>query len=190
MAGLSGSPCNGVQGERKNGMAVGGIRRPLKRAWSGRAESNCRLPGPKPGALPLGHAPHTASQVGRLDGRDFGKAPRYCRRGRMVWYPRRGSNSHLWLRRPALYPLSYGDPLKLPLKALYHAAHPFGKRLAETSFFPFRWRRIPPPIQQQVQDERTNIRNPSRLPRNPLPEQPPPPTKPTSKILYILLIHV
>ena len=27
------------------------------------------------------------------------------------WYPRRGSNSHLWLRRPALYPLSYGDTL-------------------------------------------------------------------------------
>ena len=24
---------------------------------SGRAESNCRPPGPKPGALPLGHAP-------------------------------------------------------------------------------------------------------------------------------------
>ena len=25
--------------------------------WSGRADSNCRPPGPKPGTLPLGHAP-------------------------------------------------------------------------------------------------------------------------------------
>ena len=25
--------------------------------WSGRADLNCRPPGPKPGALPLGHAP-------------------------------------------------------------------------------------------------------------------------------------
>ena len=30
---------------------------------SGRAESNCRPPGPKPGALPLGHAP-VAGRVG------------------------------------------------------------------------------------------------------------------------------
>ena len=27
--------------------------------------------------------------------------------GGFRWYPRRGSNSRLWLRRPALYPLSY-----------------------------------------------------------------------------------
>ena len=31
-----------------------------KSFWSGRAGSNCRPPGPKPGALPLGHAPKNA----------------------------------------------------------------------------------------------------------------------------------
>ena len=34
-----------------------------------------------------------------------------CGKPKSRWYPRRGSNSHLWLRRPALYPLSYGDTL-------------------------------------------------------------------------------
>ena len=29
----------------------------LSYIWSGRADLNCRPPGPKPGALPLGHAP-------------------------------------------------------------------------------------------------------------------------------------
>ena len=29
------------------------------------------------------------------------------------WYPRRGSNSRLWLRRPALYPLSYRGTLSI-----------------------------------------------------------------------------
>ena len=29
----------------------------LRYIWSGRADLNCRPPGPKPGALPLGHAP-------------------------------------------------------------------------------------------------------------------------------------
>ena len=31
--------------------------------WSGRADSNCRPPGPKPGALPLGHAPTELPQA-------------------------------------------------------------------------------------------------------------------------------
>ena len=30
--------------------------------WSGRADSNCRPPGPKPGTLPLGHAPTDLSK--------------------------------------------------------------------------------------------------------------------------------
>ena len=29
-----------------------------------------------------------------------------------MWYPRRESNSRLWLRRPALYPLSYRGTLQ------------------------------------------------------------------------------
>ena len=32
---------------------------------------------------------------------------RFCLQAGM-WYPRGDSNSRLWLRRPALYPLSYG----------------------------------------------------------------------------------
>ena len=37
-------------------------RKPLE-GWSGRADLNCRPPGPKPGALPLGHAP-TQAEIG------------------------------------------------------------------------------------------------------------------------------
>jgi hypothetical protein len=32
----------------------------LYKIWLGRRDSNPRMPGPKPGALPLGHAPITA----------------------------------------------------------------------------------------------------------------------------------
>ena len=92
----------------------------LSRIWSGRAESNCRPPGPKPGALPLGHAP-TSLPDSQAFARRWFKSPH--RKGGWgtssrkrglggfpalhLWYPRRGSNSRLRLRRPALYPLSY-----------------------------------------------------------------------------------
>ena len=87
---------------------------------SGRAESNCRPPGPKPGALPLGHAP-VAGKVGfkamsRGTEDSFSDWP-HClsvwgtevrQLIKLCWYPRGDSNSRFWLRRPALYPLSYG----------------------------------------------------------------------------------
>ena len=71
--------------------------------WSGWADSNCRSPAPKAGALPLGHTPlpgcpdNATRRIQR-------SVTTGCRRK----YPRGDSNSGLWLRRPALYPLSYG----------------------------------------------------------------------------------
>ena len=70
--------------------------------WSGWADSNCRSPAPKAGALPLGHTPlpgcpDTATR----------RISRSVTTGSRRKYPRGDSNSGLWLRRPALYPLSY-----------------------------------------------------------------------------------
>ena len=38
----------------------------LSYIWSGRADLNCRPPGPKPGALPLGHAPTCITRMGTV----------------------------------------------------------------------------------------------------------------------------
>lgn len=40
-------------------------KRLLRSIWLGRRDSNPRMPGPKPGALPLGHAP--IARLNRLD---------------------------------------------------------------------------------------------------------------------------
>ena len=68
------------------------------RRWSGWAESNCRPPAPKAGALPLGYTPAKEESWGWLA---------------VIWYPRRGSNSRPRLRRPVLYPLSYRGTKRL-----------------------------------------------------------------------------
>lgn len=41
-------------------------RIPLKNEWLGRKDSNLRMPGPKPGALPLGYAPIEISMLQKL----------------------------------------------------------------------------------------------------------------------------
>jgi hypothetical protein len=37
----------------------------IRSSWLGRRDSNPRMPGPKPGALPLGHSPIFGRRYGR-----------------------------------------------------------------------------------------------------------------------------